>query len=100
MSSFRRVQALLQSVDDMANLIAELHDLRMRVQRAEATALAREHVAARKSGGGVADLTRRMVAARPNRAVGARQNPIGQRCSRKRTSAALAVMLASRHKQT
>ena len=72
----------------------------MRVQRAEATALARRHVAAKKSGGAVADLIRRTVAARPNRAVGARQNPIGQRCSRKRTSAALAVMLASRHKQT
>ena len=43
MSSFRRVQALLQSVDEMAKLIADLHDLRMRVQRAEATALARRH---------------------------------------------------------
>ena len=72
MSSFRRVQALLQSVDEMAKLIAGLHDLRMRVQRAEATALARRHVAARKSGGAVADLTRRTVAARPNRAVGVR----------------------------
>jgi hypothetical protein len=55
MSSFRRVQALLQSVDEMAELIADLHDLRMRVQRAEATALARRQVAARKSGGAVAD---------------------------------------------
>jgi hypothetical protein len=100
MSSFRRVQALLQSVDEMAKLIAGLHDLRMRVQRAEATALARRHVAARKSGGAVADLIRRTVAARPNRAVGARQNPIGQRCSRKRASAAPAVVLALDHKQT
>jgi hypothetical protein len=66
MRSFRRVQALLQSVDEMAKLIAELHDLRMRVQRAEATALARRHVAARKSGGAFADLTRRTVSSRPN----------------------------------
>ena len=66
MSSFRRVQALLQSVDEITKLIADLHDLRMRVQRAEATALARRHVAARKSGGAVADLTRRTVAARLN----------------------------------
>jgi hypothetical protein len=100
MSSFRRVQALHQSVDEITKLIADLHDLRMRVQRAEATALARRHVAARKSGGAVADLIRRTVAARPNRAVDARQNPIGQRCSRKRASAAPAVMLALDHKQT
>ncbi|QHO76933.1 hypothetical protein ACH79_34140 [Bradyrhizobium sp. CCBAU 051011] len=100
MSSFRRVQTLLQSVDEMAKLIAELHDLRMRVQRAEATALARRHVAARKSGGVVADLTRRTVAARLNRAVGARQNPIGQRRFRKRTSAGPEVTLALGRKQT
>jgi hypothetical protein len=66
MSSFRRVQALLQSVDEIAKLIAEVYDLRMRVQRAEATALARRHVAARKSDGAVADLTRRTVGARLN----------------------------------
>ena len=100
MSSFRRVQALLQSVDEMAKQIADVHDLRMRVQRAEATALARRHVVARKSGGAVADLTRRTVAARPNRAVGAGQEPIGQRSPRKWTSAAPAVMLALGHKQT
>ena len=100
MSSFCRVQALLQSVDEMAELIADLHDLRMRVQRAEVTALARRHVAARKSGGAVADLTRRTAAARPSRAAGAGQNPIGQRCSRKRTSAAPAVMVALGLKQT
>jgi hypothetical protein len=69
MSSFSRAQALLQSVDEMAKLNAELHDLRMRVQRAEATALAKGPVAARKSGGTVAGLTRR---ARSSRAVGRR----------------------------
>ena len=71
MSSFSRARALLQSVDEMAELIVELRDLRMRVQRAEATALASGHVAARKSGGAVADLTRRAVAARASRAVDA-----------------------------
>jgi hypothetical protein len=64
MSSFRRVQALLQNVDEIAKLIAEVYDLRMRVQRAEAIALARRHVAARKSDGAVAD--RRTVGARLN----------------------------------
>ena len=41
MSGFSRVQALLQSVEEMARLIAELDDLRIRVQQAEARALAR-----------------------------------------------------------
>ena len=99
MSSFRRVQALLQSVDEITKLIADLHDLRMRVHRAEATALARRHVA--ESGAApLPTLIRRTVAARPNRAVDTPRNPIGQRCSRKRASAAPAVMLALDHKQT
>jgi hypothetical protein len=73
MTSCGRVQALLQSVEEMARLIAELDDLRIRVQRAEATALARRRVALEKSGGDVVDLTtRRAAAARPTRAVGAR----------------------------
>jgi hypothetical protein len=46
-----REQALFQSVEEITRLIAELHDLRMRVQRAEATALAGRHVAASKSSG-------------------------------------------------
>ena len=41
MSDFSRVQALLQRVEEMARLIAELCDLRIRVQQAEARALAR-----------------------------------------------------------
>jgi hypothetical protein len=45
MSSCSREQALLQSVEKITQLIAELHDLRMLVRRAEATALARRHVA-------------------------------------------------------
>lgn len=45
MSICSREQALLQSVEEITRLIAELHDLRMRVRRAEATALARRHVA-------------------------------------------------------
>ena len=49
-------KALRQSVEKMARLIAELHDLRMRVRRAEATALTGRHVAARKSGEAVDDL--------------------------------------------
>jgi hypothetical protein len=68
MSSCSRVQALLQSVEEMARLIAELDDLRIRVQRAEATALARRRVAVEKSGGAVVDL----MTARSTRAVGAR----------------------------
>ena len=63
MSNFSRARALLQSADEMATLIVELHDLRMQVQRAEATALASGHVAARKSRGAAA-VTRRAVAAR------------------------------------
>jgi len=47
----------------MATLIVELHDLRMQVERAEATALASGHVAAGKSRGAAA-VTRRAVAAR------------------------------------
>jgi hypothetical protein len=66
MISFRRLQVLLQSADEMAKLIAELYDLQIRVQRAEATAHARRHVAARKSGGAVADLTRRTAGTRLN----------------------------------
>ena len=74
MSSCSRVLALLQSVEEMARLIAELDDLRIRVQRAEATALARRRVAVEKSGGDVVDLTtRRAAAARSTRAV-ARDN--------------------------
>ena len=46
MSSCSHEQAWHQSVEEMAQLIAELHDLRMRVRRAEATALAGRHVAA------------------------------------------------------
>ena len=46
MSNCSREQALLQSVEEITQLIAELHDLRMRVRRAEATALARRHLAA------------------------------------------------------
>ena len=68
MSSFSRAGALLQSVDEMAKLMVELRDLRMQVQRAEATALASGHVAARKPGGVVVDFTRRAVAARSSRA--------------------------------
>jgi hypothetical protein len=34
MSNFSRARALLQSADEMATLIVELHDLRMQVQRA------------------------------------------------------------------
>ena len=63
MSSCSRVQALLQSVEEMARLIAELDDLRIRVQRAEATALARRRVTVEKSGGDVVDLTTRRAAA-------------------------------------
>src|SRR4051812_1322657 len=63
MSSFSRARALLQSAEEMATLIVELHDLRMQVQRAEATALASGHVAARKSRGAAA-VTRRAVAAK------------------------------------
>ena len=64
MSSFSRAQALLQSAAEMARLIVELCDLRTRVQRAEAGALASGHVATRKSRGAAADLSRRPVAAR------------------------------------
>jgi len=71
MSSFSRAGALLQSADEMAKLIVELRDLRMQVQRAEATALANGHVAARKPGGVVVDFPRRAVAARSSRAVDA-----------------------------
>ena len=41
-----REQALLRSVEEINRLIAELHDLRRRVQRAEAIAPAGQHVAA------------------------------------------------------
>ena len=58
MSGFSRVQALLQRVEEMARLIAELDDLRIRVQRAEARALARQ-----QTGGAVVDLMTRRVAA-------------------------------------
>lgn len=68
MSGFSRVQALLLSVEEMARLIAELDDLRIRVQQAEARALAR-----RQMGGAVVDLmTRRAAATRSTRAVCAR----------------------------
>lgn len=59
-----REQALLQSVEEMTRLIAELHDLRRRIQRAEAIAPAGRHVAAGMSGGAVVDLTPLAVAAR------------------------------------
>ena len=78
MTSCSRFQALLQSVEEMARLIVELDDLRIRVQRAEATALARRRGAVAKSGGDVVDLTtRRAAAARPTRTV----IPIRQGCS-------------------
>ena len=67
-----REQALLQSVEEMSRLIAELHDLRRRVQRTEAIAPVGQHVAAGMSGdGAVVDLTRWAVAARSSLAVGA-----------------------------
>jgi len=59
MSSCSRARALLQSVAEMDQLIAELHDLRRRVRRGEAKARAGRHVAARKSDGAVDDLTGR-----------------------------------------
>ena len=71
MSSCSREQALLQSVEEITRLIAELNDLRMRVRRAEAIARARRHVAAGVSGGAVVDFARWAVAARSSRAVGA-----------------------------
>jgi hypothetical protein len=67
-----REQALPQSVEEMNRLIAELHDLRRRVQRAEAIARAGRHVAPGTSGGAVVDFTRWAVAVRSSRAVGAR----------------------------
>ena len=65
-----REQALLQSVEEMTRLIAELHDLRRKVQRVEAIAQARRHVTAGMSGGTVVDLAVWAVA-RSSRAVGA-----------------------------
>jgi len=44
-------KALRQNVGEMARLIAELRNLRMRVRRAEATARDGRHVAVRTSGG-------------------------------------------------
>ena len=46
MSGCSRIEALLHSGEEMARLIAELHNLRMRVG-AEARALARRHFAAK-----------------------------------------------------
>ena len=72
MSGCSRIEALLHSGEEMARLIAELHNLRMRVRLAEARALARRHFAARKPRRAIADLNRRAVAVRPSRAVSAR----------------------------
>lgn len=65
-----REQALLQCVEEMTRLIAELRDLRRQVRRVEAIAQARGHVAAGRSGGTVVDLAVSAVA-RSSRAIGA-----------------------------
>jgi hypothetical protein len=43
-----RVRALLQSAEELARLIADLEDLQIRVDRAEATALAGQQVSAER----------------------------------------------------
>ena len=45
-----RVRALLLGAEELAHLIADLEDLQMRVERAEATALAGKQAVERKSG--------------------------------------------------